>query len=143
MTRKFNPARAFLALILCICCLMLPSCSGGGGFSSGPPVLSSAGGVPFFLFPVKTSEGEPYYVGGSTDGSVAVQWKQSDGTTALLVKPKRGDVVFYIDGKRIGAKEPSPVIPDGVVIPESPPKTQQQAKEETKVEKIEKAEIIL
>lgn len=117
------------ALIYLIAFMVLPSCSGGGGFSNGPPVIASAGGDAFFLFPVKQNEGTPYLIGGSTSGAVAVQWKQSDGSTVLLVKPKRGNVVFYIDGKRVGEKEPNPVIPDNIVVPDTPPKTPAQAKQ--------------
>lgn len=120
-----------MMLCLFILCLSFASCAGGGGFSSGPPILSVAGNDAFILFPVKQDNGTPYFVGGSTSGSVAVQWQQSDGSKVLLVKPKRGNVVFYLDGRRIGAKETNPVIPDGVVIPDSPPKTPEQAKEVT------------
>jgi hypothetical protein len=129
MKHPFNQfVQSMLMLLLLLCLLLLPSC-GSSGFSSGPPVIASAGGSAFFLFPVKSGEGTPYFVGGSTTGDVAVQWKQADGSTVLLVKPKRGNVVFYIDGKRVGAKEANPVIPPGVVVPDAPPKTSTEAKE--------------
>jgi hypothetical protein len=124
----------FLMLLAVLLVLPFASCAGGGGFSSGPPVFAAAGNDAFILFPVKQDNGTPYLVGGSTTGAVAVQWKQADGSTVLLVKPKRGNLVFYIDGKRVGAKEPDPVIPDGVVVPNTPPKTAEQAKEVVAVE---------
>jgi hypothetical protein len=125
-----NRIKSFgLFAILLVSCL-LASCA-GSGFSSGPPVIASAGGDAFFLFPVKPDSGTEYLVGGSTSGSVGVQWTQADGSKVLLVKPKRGNVVFYIDGKRVGEKEPNPVIPPGVVVPDAPPKTAAEAKEVT------------
>jgi hypothetical protein len=130
MKHRLNQfVQSLLMVLLLLCLLLLPSCTGGGGFSSGPPVIASAGGSAFFLFPVKSGEGTPYFVGGSTSGDVAVQWKQADGSTVLLVKPKRGDVVFYLDGKRVGEKQANPVIPPGVVVPDTVPKTAAEAKE--------------
>lgn len=130
LTNRAKQSLGFLwALIYLLAFMILPSCSGGGGFSSGPPIIAQAGGAAFFLFPVSSGEGTKYFVGGSPSGSVAVQWDQADGSTVLLVKPKRGDVEYYIDGKRVGSKEPDPVIPDDVVVPKTPPKTADQAKQ--------------
>lgn len=123
-------------LFLLLFCFGSASCAGGGGFSVSPPVLAAAGDDAFILFPVQQDNGTPYLVGGSTRGSVAVQWKQSDGSTVLLVKPKRGNLVFYLDGRRVGSKEANPEIPDGVVIPNTPPKTPEKAKEVVAVEPV-------
>lgn len=123
-------------LFLLLFCFGSASCAGGGGFSVSPPIIAAAGNDAFILFPVQQNNGTPYSVGGSSRGSVAVQWKQSDGSTVLLVKPKRGNLVFYLDGRRIGAKEADPVIPDGVVVPNTPPKTPEQAKEVVSVEPV-------
>lgn len=114
-------------VLLLLCLLLLPSC-GSSGFSAAP-VVASAGGDVFILFPVKPDNGTEYLLGGSASGAVGVQWTQADGSKILLVKPKRGNVVFYIDGKRVGEKEPNPVIPPGVVVPDSPPKSAGEAKE--------------
>jgi hypothetical protein len=129
LKHRFNQSVSFLlAICYLLAFMMLPSCA-GGGFQSGPPIIASAGKSAFFLFPVSSGEGTPYYVGGSLDGTVAVQWKQLDGTTVLLVKPKRGNMEYYIDGKRVGAKEADPVIPADVVVPDTPPKTAAQAEQ--------------
>lgn len=113
------------ATIYLIAFILLPSC--GSNFQTGPPVIASVGGSAFFLFPVQSSEGTKYFVGGSPDGAVAVRWKQADGSTVLMVKPERGNVEYYIDGKRVGAKEPDPVIPDEIKVPETPPTNQKEA----------------
>lgn len=112
------------ALILLLM-LVLPSCMGGAGFQ--PPLIGSAGGNTFILFPVESDQGTKYFVGSSPSGELAVQWEQADGSTVLLVKPKRGNMVFYINGKRVGAKEANPVVPDDVVIPEKAPQTSTEA----------------
>jgi len=104
-------------LLATIAAVVLSGC--GGSFQ---PVLTTEG---YILSAQKDRDGNPYYIGGSTTGDIVIQWRQVDGSQARAVKPKKGDVVFYVnDGsgwRKLGSKEPIPAPPPGALEKASVP----------------------